>query len=318
MKVPYHTHYMEAVKDDLFSAFDGLSSKAATLPLYWTVTGEELDIYRPARRTGGKHPRHRSLPTGDPPDAGRRIHPLRRAGAASCLAASILETADTQRVSVMATQRRDHDDSRTLLNCVGALHCHGHDVAWDAVHSRRGGRLLKLPSYPWQTKRFWHECEEAVEACSQPGASPSGQSVAQCIPPGKPKSALSSTLSSPITGCREVSSCPGRCTSKWPWQRPRQLWVEPQRGQPRAAPRRPTRRDSRPDPQDHTQRGRRHADSLRSRPRLTGNPHGRSRRPRNSTPFRRRRAVATRPTAQSRSPPSTVTTSTFYPCHRIR
>ena len=46
VKVPYHTHYMEAVKDDLFSAFEGLSSKAATLPLYSTVTGERLDGYQ--------------------------------------------------------------------------------------------------------------------------------------------------------------------------------------------------------------------------------------------------------------------------------
>ena len=46
VKVPYHTHYMEAVKDDLFSAFEGLSSKAAALPLYSTVTGEQLDGYQ--------------------------------------------------------------------------------------------------------------------------------------------------------------------------------------------------------------------------------------------------------------------------------
>ena len=73
------------------------------------------------------------------------------------LAASIFETAGQHKVSVMATQRRDHDDSRTLLNCVGALHCNGHEVAWNVVHPRNGGRLLKLPSYPWQTKRFWNE-----------------------------------------------------------------------------------------------------------------------------------------------------------------
>ena len=44
-KVPYHTHYMEAVKDDLLGAFDGLSSKPATIPLYSTVTGDRLDGY---------------------------------------------------------------------------------------------------------------------------------------------------------------------------------------------------------------------------------------------------------------------------------
>ena len=49
------------------------------------------------------------------------------------------------------------------MNCVGALHCHGHRIAWDALHAREGARLLKLPSYPWQSKRFWNETQEAAE-----------------------------------------------------------------------------------------------------------------------------------------------------------
>ncbi len=99
------------------------------------------------------------------------------------LAASIFETAGKQRVSVMATQRRDHDDSRALLNCVGALHCNGHDVAWNVVHPRDGGRLLKLPSYPWQTKRFWNETQEAAEALFYDPVHPLlGQSVSALHP----------------------------------------------------------------------------------------------------------------------------------------
>ena len=83
----------------------------------------------------------------------------------------------------MATQRRDHDDSRALLNCVGALHCNGHHVAWDVVHPRDGGRLLKLPSYPWQTKRFWNETQEAVEALFYDPVHPLlGQSVSALHP----------------------------------------------------------------------------------------------------------------------------------------
>ena len=184
VKVPYHTHYMEAVKDDLFSAFDGLSSKAATLPLYSTVTGEELDIYQAGAAYWWQNTRatvlfepaiRRMLDDGYTHFVELGPHPV--------LAPSILETADTQRVSVMATQRRDHDDSRTLLNCVGALHSHGHDVAWNAVHSRHGGRLLKLPSYPWQTKRFWHESQEAVEALFYNPVHPLlGQSVSAVHP----------------------------------------------------------------------------------------------------------------------------------------
>ena len=44
-KVPYHTHYMDAIKDDLVSAFEGLTPGTATVPLYSTVTGERLAGY---------------------------------------------------------------------------------------------------------------------------------------------------------------------------------------------------------------------------------------------------------------------------------
>lgn len=45
VKVPYHTHYMDLVRDDLFTAFDGLSSAPGRIPLYSTVTGERLTEY---------------------------------------------------------------------------------------------------------------------------------------------------------------------------------------------------------------------------------------------------------------------------------
>ena len=165
VKVPYHTHYMDAVKSDLFSAFESLSSKAATLPLYSTVTGELLDGYDAGAAYWWQNTRatvlfepalRRMLDDGHTNFVELGPHPV--------LAASIFETAGKQRVSVMATQRRDHDDTRSLLTCVGSLHCHGHDVAWDALHPREQGRLLTLPSYPWQTKRYWDETQEAVEA----------------------------------------------------------------------------------------------------------------------------------------------------------
>jgi acyl transferase domain-containing protein/acyl carrier protein len=156
---------MDAVKDDLFRAFADLSSKSAALPLYSTVTGEQLEGYQAGAAYWWQNTRatvlfepamRRMLEDGYTHFVELGPHPV--------LAASILETAGTRRISVMATQRRHDDDSRSLLNCVGALHCNGHEVTWSAVRLRDGGRLLKLPSYPWQTKRFWNETTEAVES----------------------------------------------------------------------------------------------------------------------------------------------------------
>lgn len=165
VKVPYHTHYMETVKDELLNAFDGLSSKAAALPLYSTVTGELLDGYDAGAAYWWQNTRatvlfepamRRMLEDGYTHFVELAPHPV--------LAASIFETAGAQRVSVTATQRRDEDDARTLLGCVGALHCAGHDIAWEALHPDGAGRLVKLPSYPWQTKRYWNETQEATES----------------------------------------------------------------------------------------------------------------------------------------------------------
>jgi len=165
VKVPYHTHYMETIKDDLHTAFASLSSKAATLPLYSTVTGELLDRYDAGAAYWWQNTRatvlfepamRRMLDDGYTHFVELGPHPV--------LAASILESAGTQRVSVDASQRRGQDDARTLLNCVGALHSRGHEVAWDMVQPRAGAHPVKLPSYPWQTKRFWNDTHEAEEA----------------------------------------------------------------------------------------------------------------------------------------------------------
>jgi acyl transferase domain-containing protein/acyl carrier protein len=165
-KVPYHTHFMDTVKDDLYGAFERLSPNAATIPLYSTVTGERLHGYADAAAYWWQNTRatvlfepavRRMLDDGYTHFVELGPHPV--------LAASLLEIAATQKtdVVVLASQRRNDDDGRTLMNCVGALHCHGHQIAWDALYPRQAARLLKLPLYPWQSKRFWNETQEAAE-----------------------------------------------------------------------------------------------------------------------------------------------------------
>ena len=223
VKVPYHTHYMDAVKDDLFEAFDGLSvGCCARYRCTRTVTGERLDGYEAGAAYWWQNTRatvlfepamRRMLDDGYTHFVELAPHPV--------LAASILETAGAQRVSVLATQRREHDDHRTLLSCVGALHSNGHDVDWACrATPRDGARLLKLPSYPWQTKRYWNETPEATEALFYDPVHPLlGQPVSGVHPTWEAElSTCCPTHSSPTTGCRAASSCPERCTSKWPWR----------------------------------------------------------------------------------------------------
>ena len=165
-KVPYHTHYMDTIKADLHEAFEALAPGAATIPLYSTVTGERLNGYPDGAAYWWQNTRatvlfepaiRRMLDDGYTHFVELGPHPV--------LAASLFEIAgahETETV-VLATQRRNEDDARTLMNCVGTLHCHGHSIAWDALYPSHAARLVKLPAYPWQSKRYWNETQEAAE-----------------------------------------------------------------------------------------------------------------------------------------------------------
>ncbi|KUI43055.1 polyketide synthase [Mycobacterium sp. IS-1590] len=164
-KVPYHTHYMDAIRRDLHQALDGLSSQPATLPLYSTVTGGLLDGYRSGAAYWWQNTRatvlfepaiRRMLDDGYTHFVELGPHPV--------LAASIFEIAGAQKTLVQATQRRNDDDVHTFMAGLGALHDHGHDIDWGAIYPRGEARLLKLPGYPWQTRRYWNETQEATEA----------------------------------------------------------------------------------------------------------------------------------------------------------
>ena len=185
VKVPYHTHYMDAREGRPLQRLRRVCRRKR--PRCRCIRRSPVNSWtdtRPAPPTGGRTP-------APPFSSNRRSAECWRTDTPTssswvripCWRHRSSKPLGKQRVSVMATQRRDHDDSRTLLNCVGALHCHGHDVAWDVVHPRDRGRLLKLPSYPWQTKRFWNETTEAAEALFYNPVHPLlGQSVSAVHP----------------------------------------------------------------------------------------------------------------------------------------
>ncbi|RJQ77862.1 SDR family NAD(P)-dependent oxidoreductase [Amycolatopsis panacis] len=56
-----------------------------------------------------------------------------------------------------AAQRKDRDEPHTLVSALGALHAHGVEVDWPAYLGGSGARVVDLPTYPFQRKRFWLE-----------------------------------------------------------------------------------------------------------------------------------------------------------------
>ena len=191
-KVPYHTHYMDAIKEDLVSAFEKLAPGAATIPLYSTVTGERLDGYADGAAYWWQNTRatvlfepavRRMLDDGYTHFVELGPHPV--------LAASLFEIAGAHKTDavVLATQRRNEDDGRTLMNCVGALHCHGHPVAWDALYPRHSGATSQASFVPVAIQALLERnsgsgrgpalqpCASAAGAAGERGASDLGSRV---------------------------------------------------------------------------------------------------------------------------------------------
>ena len=112
-------------------------------------------------------------------DAGNQI--FLEISAHPTLTVAIEETVKARAV-VVSSLRRDEPERATLLEGLGALHCAGYPVDWQRQYPAPG-RVLSLPSYPWQRERYWVDAPNAatgartkwplihthVEASDQPG-----------------------------------------------------------------------------------------------------------------------------------------------------
>ena len=57
--------------------------------------------------------------------------------------------------ALLATLRRGTDDERQLAETLAQLYVHGVTADFAALHARRPGRKLSLPTYPFQRQRYW-------------------------------------------------------------------------------------------------------------------------------------------------------------------
>ncbi|GLF93019.1 polyketide synthase [Streptomyces yaizuensis] len=165
VKVPYHSHCMDPLREDLEKGLADIRPAVATLPLYSTVTGTRVDGRGADARYWWQNVRatvlfaaafRQMLADGYTHFVELGPHPV--------LAGSMRELLAEQRQEglVVPSLRRDEPDDDVLLGSLGALYSHGHDVDWTVFYGE-GARLVDLPPYPWQLKRYWNESAEARE-----------------------------------------------------------------------------------------------------------------------------------------------------------
>ncbi|WP_437917387.1 SDR family NAD(P)-dependent oxidoreductase [Sorangium sp. So ce302] len=155
----FHSPQMDSLGDELVARIGPLAPRRARLPMISTVTGapisgEELDAgywgrnivqtVRFAQAVGAAWtPAHPLFVEVGP-------HPVLSLDVEQCLE----DHGGARRV--VTTLRRRKEERRSALMAVGALYAHGYAVPWQKLHPE-GGRVVPLPSYPWQRERYWIE-----------------------------------------------------------------------------------------------------------------------------------------------------------------
>ena len=163
VEVPYHSAFMDSIREDLLLALGGLQPRSAAVPLYSTVTGRlvdgsELDAdywWRNVRQPVEFHSAvGRILEGGYSAFLEIGAHPVLSASLVECLREAHVEGAS------LASLRRNEPDSNTMLGSLGRLHTLGVPVDWRKLY-KSGGCYVRLPPNPWQHEKHWHESEES-------------------------------------------------------------------------------------------------------------------------------------------------------------
>lgn len=165
VKVPYHSHFMNPLREELLAVLSDLRPQTASLPLYSTVTGTRISGRGVNARYWWQNVRAtvlfasaltQMIQDGYSVFIELSPHPV--------LASSIKEllTQQEQEGTVLPSLRRKEEDRVTMLTALGSLYTLGYPIAWQTFY-QQPHNYVKLPSYPWQLKPYWTESVEARE-----------------------------------------------------------------------------------------------------------------------------------------------------------
>lgn len=194
VKFASHSPQMEPYRLELARAVQGLQPRAAAIPMISTVTAHTIAGTSLDAEYWGRNVRatvrfaealDRLLLDGFTAFVEIGPHPVIAHAVAQC------GRRREKEVTVVSSLRRNQEDRAAMLAALGTLFVHGHPVDWKALHPQ-GGRVVPLPRYPWQHKRYWLE-ERDVTSEDQRAKSEAGK------PEGMNKT-RSSTIASQSSG----------------------------------------------------------------------------------------------------------------------
>ncbi len=162
VNVPFHSHHMEPLKEELISSLKSLKPKATKIPFYSTVEGkivkgEKLtplywfrNVREPVYFTSAIEAQ---IDDGFDTFIELGPHPIHSIGINDLL------TNKKKKGIVIASLRRKEEEKRVFLSALAHLYAWGCTIDWDAFYGKNN-KFVKLPRYPWQQESFWLESEE--------------------------------------------------------------------------------------------------------------------------------------------------------------
>nr|WP_269217884.1 type I polyketide synthase [Streptomyces clavuligerus] len=180
-----HSPHVEAVREELLTALDGIAPRPGDIPLYSAVTGGLLDTttldaahwYRNLRATVEFEQVTRALLADG-------HHVLLEVGPHPVLTTALQDTIDATGTGtgtgtatgtdaiVTGTLRRDDGGPRRFLTALGELHTRGVPVDWTPAFDGLRPRRVDLPTYAFQRQRYW------LEESGTPGGDPASIGLA--------------------------------------------------------------------------------------------------------------------------------------------
>ncbi|MCY1023219.1 type I polyketide synthase [Pyxidicoccus sp. MSG2] len=162
--VPFHSHYMDPLRDELLSSLADLRPVRAKVPLWCTVTGQraagpELDAHYWWLNV--RDPVRFALAAQNMMADGYRT--FLEIGPHPVLGGSITECAQQRNspVRTLPTLKRGGDDVQGMLGTAGALYTLGVQPDWEGMFPGAAKRPTRLPAYAWDRQIYWHEAAES-------------------------------------------------------------------------------------------------------------------------------------------------------------
>ncbi len=159
----FHSPQMAPFQAELAQLLAGLSPQTAVIPIFSTVTGQAIDGSALDAAYWGRNLRQTVC-------FDEAIQALTEQGFSTFIEIGphpVLAGYIGQRLAVnqktghiLPSLRRQQPERETMLASLGMLYSLGYAVQWASLHPA-GGRVVRLPAYPWQRERYWLENKPA-------------------------------------------------------------------------------------------------------------------------------------------------------------